>query len=355
MNPAGVPSECEMLDRVPFGVCVIDEDFSVLFWNHTISGWSGVETDDIIGKNLLDRYPGLKEKRYYNRLKNVMSGGPPAIFSPQLHPHFFDLPNNDGELRILRTIVSTVASTKSPKPVTLISVDDMTRQVKQLEEITRLRQQAMDEITVRRKVEEALKQSREKFEAHYKGIPIPTYSWEKIGDHFILVDFNDAAMEITKGKIKSYVGKKAEEMLKDMPESLWIINRCYDEKADLQANSSFITKTSSVKRDLEVKYAYVPPNFVMVHVEDITARKNAEREKEKLIDDLKEALDKIKTLHGLIPICAHCKNIRDDKGSWNQLEQYITSHSEAQFSHGICPDCMKQLYPDYYAKKKKKS
>lgn len=352
MNPAGVPPLYEMLEGVPFGVCVIDENFNVLFWNRTISGWSGVENDNIIGKNLLDRYPGLKKKRYYNRLKDVMRGGPPAIFSPQLHPHFFNMPNNDGELRILRTMVSSVTDAKSHKPVTMICVDDMTRQVRQLEKITRLRQQAMDEITERRKVEEALKQSQEKFQAHYKGIPIPTYSWEKIGESFILADYNDAADKITKGKIKSYVGKKADEMLSDMPESLEIIKRCYNERKDFEADTSFLTKSRAEIKDLDVKYAFVPPDFVMVHVEDITARRKAEREKENLIIELNEALDKIKTLHGIIPICAHCKNIRDDKGSWNQLEQYITTHSEAQFSHGICPDCMKELYPDYHPKKK---
>jgi hypothetical protein len=59
---------------------------------------------------------------------------------------------------------------------------------------------------------------------------------------------------------------------------------------------------------------------------------------------LRDALSQIKTLSGLIPICASCKKIRDDKGYWNQLETFIQEHSEAEFSHGICPDCMKKLY-----------
>ena len=59
---------------------------------------------------------------------------------------------------------------------------------------------------------------------------------------------------------------------------------------------------------------------------------------------LRDALSQIKTLSGLIPICASCKKIRDDKGYWNQLEAFIQEHSEAEFSHGFCPDCMKKLY-----------
>ncbi len=62
-----------------------------------------------------------------------------------------------------------------------------------------------------------------------------------------------------------------------------------------------------------------------------------------LIGDLQTALTEVKTLQGLIPICAHCKKIRDDQGFWNQMESYIQSRSEATFSHGICPDCAKEV------------
>ena len=64
--------------------------------------------------------------------------------------------------------------------------------------------------------------------------------------------------------------------------------------------------------------------------------------------ELQTALDTIKTLHGIIPICASCKKIRDDQGSWNQLETYISQHTDADFSHGICPECARKLYPDLH-------
>jgi PAS domain S-box-containing protein len=80
---------------------------------------------------------------------------------------------------------------------------------------------------------------------------------------------------------------------------------------------------------------------------DITKRKEIEADREKLIGKLQDALKKIKTLRGIIPICAACKKIRDDKGYWNQIEIYLKEHSEADFSHGICPECVKKLYPDF--------
>lgn len=87
---------------------------------------------------------------------------------------------------------------------------------------------------------------------------------------------------------------------------------------------------------------------------EIIEHERAEREKEKLIAELTEALANIKQLKGLIPICASCKKIRDDEGYWNEVEAYIGQHSEAEFSHGICPDCAQKLYPEIYANLVKK-
>ncbi len=63
------------------------------------------------------------------------------------------------------------------------------------------------------------------------------------------------------------------------------------------------------------------------------------------VDELRQALDQIKTLQGILPICSSCKKIRDDRGYWNQVEVYISDHTDAEFTHGICPECVKKLYP----------
>ena len=89
-------------------------------------------------------------------------------------------------------------------------------------------------------------------------------------------------------------------------------------------------------------------------IRDITERKQAEEEREKLVHDLQEALSRVKSLSGLLPICASCKKIRDDKGYWNQIESYIHDHSEADFSHSICPECARKLYPELYEEEEEK-
>lgn len=81
-------------------------------------------------------------------------------------------------------------------------------------------------------------------------------------------------------------------------------------------------------------------------IRDVTEIKRRQIEREKLIAELQNALAEVKTLSGLLPICSHCKKIRDDKGYWNQIEGYIQEHSDAKFSHGICRECATKHYPD---------
>ena len=83
---------------------------------------------------------------------------------------------------------------------------------------------------------------------------------------------------------------------------------------------------------------------------DITARKAAEQERERLVSELREALTQVKTLSGFLPICASCKNIRTDSGYWQQIESYLSEHADVEFTHGICPECVTKLYPEFAAR-----
>ncbi len=85
---------------------------------------------------------------------------------------------------------------------------------------------------------------------------------------------------------------------------------------------------------------------VLSSIVDITERKRVEEERNRLISELQNAVSQIKTLSGLLPICASCKKIRDDKGYWQQIEHYVREHSNAEFTHSICPACARVLYPE---------
>ncbi len=84
---------------------------------------------------------------------------------------------------------------------------------------------------------------------------------------------------------------------------------------------------------------------VVVVFRDITPRRQLEEERERLIRQLRAALENVKTLRGLLPVCASCKKIRDDKGYWDAVDSYIVKHGLGEVSHSICPDCIRQLYP----------
>jgi hypothetical protein len=77
-------------------------------------------------------------------------------------------------------------------------------------------------------------------------------------------------------------------------------------------------------------------------------RNKTEQQRKMILIEREKALDEIKILRGLLPICASCKKIKDDEGYWIQIEGYIKNHSEAEFTHGICPDCVEKLYPDFF-------
>ena len=119
---------------------------------------------------------------------------------------------------------------------------------------------------------------------------------------------------------------------------------------DVQALASsfnaMIDRVRSSKEDLERRVEERTAELSIANEEQIRLN----REKELAIEGLQKALNKISTLRGLLPICAACKKIRDDKGYWNQIETYIMEHSEADFSHGICPDCAKELYGEFLDK-----
>ena len=90
------------------------------------------------------------------------------------------------------------------------------------------------------------------------------------------------------------------------------------------------------------------PEELLAKVQILVRLKNALDERDRVIYKLEEALSKVKTLYGLLPICSLCKKIRDDQGYWNQIEDYVGKHCPAEFSHSICPECAKRHYPEFY-------
>ncbi len=211
------------------------------------------------------------------------------------------------------------------------------------------------DITTRKRMEDALKQSEERFRemadllpgaivetdadlrvtyVNRQGLKLFNYSEENVLTGMNALDFihpddrGKARKRVADRLAKKTITATEYRVLKKCNEDCWVFS-----------NASPIYKIDQII------------GFRIV-LTDITVRKQIEKEREKLIDELQSALAEIKTLKGIVPICSNCKKIRDDAGYWNILESYIQKHSDASFSHGICPECSDELYgkEDWYIK-----
>jgi PAS domain S-box-containing protein len=133
--------------------------------------------------------------------------------------------------------------------------------------------------------------------------------------------------------------------LKNNGEIVGAIYISMDVTALHQAKEELRHNKERLEEIVDARIAELRSAYERLREEDLKRRQEQE-EREKLIGELQEALAKVKTLSGFIPICASCKKIRDDKGYWNQIEAYISAHSEIEFSHSLCPECAKKLFPE---------
>jgi len=136
-----------------------------------------------------------------------------------------------------------------------------------------------------------LRQSQEQLAAQYKAIPVPTYTWQRAGEDIVLVSHNDAAEKITQGRIADLLGMKATEMFGDEPEILEEFDRCFAQRTTIEREMAYRLKSTGEDKYLSVKYAFVPPDLVLVHTEDITERKRAEEGLQQAHDELEQRVD----------------------------------------------------------------
>ena len=133
------------------------------------------------------------------------------------------------------------------------------------------------DITERKRAEEKLHESQERFRAQYQGIPIPCYTWQKNGEDFVLIDHNHAAVTLTYGGVARFIGKTASEMYHDSrPDIVEHLRRCFADKIVIKREMPYRFKLTGEEKRLATSYAFVPPDLVLVHTEDITERKRLE-------------------------------------------------------------------------------
>jgi PAS domain S-box-containing protein len=208
------------------------------------------------------------------------------------------------------------------------------------------------DITERKRAEQALRESEERLRAIMEQSPEAIFLVDVETGRILEANsaFQDllgySSEEIVGLPVFDLVSADREIMDRRFQDTIQAGRVTSDERQYRTKDGSLIDVWVSRKA---VSYAGKKVMCVILH--DLTERKQAEAEREKLIQELQEALANGKTLRGLIPICANCKKIRDDKGYWQQVEVYVHEHSEAKFTHGLCPECAKLLFPELEKKR----
>jgi len=150
------------------------------------------------------------------------------------------------------------------------------------------------DFTERKQMQDALRQSEEKLKAQYKAIPIPTYTWQRVGEDLVLIDCNDAAVALMQGNAANLLGQKSRDMYHDCPEIVQELSRCLAEKTVIKREIECPFVTMGESKHFAVTYAFAAPNLVMVHAEDITDRKRselaAEEERDRIAREMHDGL-----------------------------------------------------------------
>ena len=217
-------------------------------------------------------------------------------------------------------------------------------------ELKKINEKLQIEVIERKHVEEELRESEEKYRSLFENMRNGFAYCEMIFDEnnnkpidFIYLEINAAFERLTGLKREDVIGKKVTEVIPTIKDKNPELFDIYGEVALTGKGTQFDIYFEPLNIWLSISVYSPRKGYFAAVFENITERKQAEEEREKLISDLQAASAKIKTLKGIIPICAKCKKIRDDKGYWNQVEVYIRDHTEAEFSHGLCPECAAEI------------
>jgi PAS domain S-box-containing protein len=215
-------------------------------------------------------------------------------------------------------------------------------------ELNKKNDQLLKEISTRKQAEASLQESEAFYRMLFENAPIGIIHFD---DSSRITNCNDKFTEIIGASEDEIIGFNLLSQLRNEQFRDAVFAALIEKTGHFEGDYISVCGNKPIKiRALFQRVSAEDGEFIgaVGIFEDITERKLAEIEKEKLIGELQEALSKVKLLSGFLPICASCKKIRDDKGYWQQIEEYIHTHSEAEFSHGICPECAKKIYPRYF-------
>jgi PAS domain S-box-containing protein len=343
-------------------IIVWDPQFRITRFNHAFEDLTGLQAGEVLGKEIDLLFPEGRREVSLGLIRQTTGGKRwEAIEIPILH--------RDGSVRTVLWNSATIYSPDGRTSVATIAQGQDITERKQAEEILELRFKLM-QYAASHNLEEVLQAALDEI-GTLTGSPIGFY-------HFVEADEKTLSLQAwstrtarefckAEGKGLHYGIDKAGVWVDSIRERKAVIHNDYP---SLPHRKGMPPGHAAIQRELTVpifrnqKIVAIlglgnkPTDYteddirIVSFLADVTwemaQKKRAEEALEEERRRLQQALDEVRTLRGIVPICASCKNIRDDKGFWNQVEKYVSDHTEAEFSHSICPDCAKKLYPELY-------
>jgi PAS domain S-box-containing protein len=349
-----------IFEQSPNGILIIDTDGNLLEFNEAAHRQLGYTRDEFAQLRIADLDPVESPEEISAKMREVLRKGE-AEFEVKHRTkegkirdvHVITRVVNLSGRRVFQAIWHDITERKQTEEILSKyreHLEDLVRG--RTVELAAVNERLQKDVARRRRTEDKLRESEERFRRIFDDGPL---GMALLSPSYKIINANKAVSRMIGYSEQEIAGRSMEDVThpEDKEKSLELARQLLGgeiplfqmEKRCIKKNGEIVwvnlTTTALRNEDGEVLYA-------ICMIEDISNRQLAEKQREKLISELQKALAEIKRLQGILPICASCKKIRDDKGYWNQIETYIREHSEAEFTHGICPDCARKLYPEYY-------
>lgn len=155
-----------VLNHVPAGICIFDENYTVIFWNKCLAHWTRMGVDEMQGLCLSERFSNISSPTFHERIQHIFTGGPPVLFSSQLHRNIIPCVLSDGSTMVQKTVVSAVPSHNPGEFFALMTIENATELSRKVSEYRSLRNQAVEEVSLRKEAEEQLREANKSLLEH---------------------------------------------------------------------------------------------------------------------------------------------------------------------------------------------